>query len=71
MGAEKAGFGSRAKYARIAAMRMAMAQRCAPCLRQQGGRLASSLPSSRTDNGPSPKNRIRKMEKPRRIWTSR
>jgi hypothetical protein len=47
-------------------MRIAMAQWCAPCRRQQGGRLASSL-SMKTDNGPSPKNAIRKMEKPRRI----
>jgi len=50
----------------MAMMRAYMAQWCAPCRRQQGGRLASSL-SMKTDSGPSPKNRIRNMEKPRRI----
>ncbi len=51
----------------IAAMRMAIAQWCAPCRLQHCGRPASSLPSINADSEPSPKNRIRKMEKPRRI----
>jgi hypothetical protein len=52
----------------IAAMRMAMAQWCAPCRRQHGGRLASSLAGITAASGPSQKNRIRKKERPRRIW---
>ena len=66
MGTLKPGLGSGGKCV-IAAMRIFMAQWCAPCRRQHGGKLASSLPSINADSGPSPKNSIRKMEKPRRI----
>jgi hypothetical protein len=52
-----------------AAMRMDMAQWCVPWRRQQGGRReSSSLAGSIAASGPSQKNRIRKMERARRIW---
>jgi len=51
----------------IRAMRVAMAQWCLPCRRQQGGKLESPLASRVAASGPSPKNRTSKMEKQRRI----
>jgi hypothetical protein len=51
----------------IAAMCGDMAQWWAPLRRQQAGSVGSSLLSSVAVSGPSPKNRIRKMEKPRRM----
>jgi hypothetical protein len=68
LGAPKAGADSRrCTAAIIPAMRAIMAQWCAPCRRQQAGRLASSLASSVAVSGPSPKSRIIKMAKLRRI----
>jgi hypothetical protein len=52
----------------IAAIRMAMAQWCAPCRRQQGGSRESSLASSVPVRGHRPKNSTMKIEVPRRIW---
>jgi hypothetical protein len=46
---------------------ISMAQWCAPCRRQQAGRLASWLASSADASGDSKKSRTRKMENPRRI----
>ena len=51
-----------------AAKRAAMAQWWAPWRRQQGGRRDSLLESRAAASGPRLKNRIKKMEKPRRIW---
>jgi hypothetical protein len=45
-----------------------MAQWWAPWRRQQGGRRDSLLESRAAASGPRLKNRIKKMEKPRRIW---
>ena len=51
----------------MAAICFAIAQWCAPCRRQQGGRRESSLAWSVPVRGHSPKNSARKMEVPRRI----
>ena len=64
MGAEKAGLPD----AVCAFIRIIMAQWCAPWRRQQGGRRNSLLAGRAAASGPSPKNKIRMIETPRRIW---
>jgi hypothetical protein len=56
-----------AAAANVAATGAVMAQRWAPCRRQQAGRPESSLAPSVPTRGHSPKSRARKMENPRRI----